>query len=521
MPVKRITRRRRRQKNPSQKQRGGSLPWAVIQHDDRKLSDIDKGLMNRNKHYCQKWGHEYLYTIDGHEDMPPYWRKVFLVKDALATDKYKGVLWLDTDAAIHGMDTDLNSLVEEDKHFYKSPDITPTNKVFCAGVWFVMNTAIGKEIMAKWAEQYDRKAWTNNGKWATSGTWAGTNYEQGSFIEKVVPQYSANMKDYPETFLQALYPVNNPFILHFYFTRDKRQEYLDANKLPMIFSGGRRSRKQRAGTVPPVVFKFDAAGGFGSTVNVLLTAYNYAKEKGAKFYLNNADWHGSLTRWPTIFKSLEYYDPAKHGVAGELLGYPTFTGMKPYPLKQYGEAIKEIFIFQDHIVKGADDFIKTMGGPYTSIYVRRGDKVHGCAHAQREMELIPMSNLLDALHIKDDGIRLFVMSDDYAVVEETKAHLPNSQIFTLTPPENKGISQDQIFSMSPEEKLNHVNELFTSMLIFWKAEKGLADNRSNMGRLLKMGSIDKVQLYPGSPHLDTLTIDTPVNPSWRELGQMG
>jgi hypothetical protein len=238
------------QKGRTRRHRGGSQKWAIVQYDDRKLTDVDKEMMNRNNHYAHKWGHEYIFKKDGYEGISPYWRKVFLVKDILGSDKYGGIVWLDTDATIYKMDTDLNSLLEEGKHFYKSTDNTPGNKGFCAGVWFVLNTPIGKEIISKWAEKYNGDKWRKNNTnlkrpWKTNGEWAGQNYEQGSFIDNILPVYGQSMKNYSDKFLQGLEPSEDTFILHFYFMKDKRKDFVDKHPLPMILSvGGRRTRKR-------------------------------------------------------------------------------------------------------------------------------------------------------------------------------------------------------------------------------------------------------------------------------------
>jgi len=228
--------------------RGGSHQWAIIQYDDRKLTDVDKGLINRVAHYAKKWGHEHILKTSGYEDISPYWRKVFLAKDILNTGNYKGVVWLDTDATVYNMDKDLNSLIEEGKHFYKSADNTPGNKRFCAGVWFVLNTDIGKEILSKWTEGYKPDKWkkNGNGKWKGDGEWAGTSFEQGSFMETILPTYENSLKHYDDTFLQALEPRPDAFILHFYFTKDNRAGFLEKHPLPMMISvGGRKTRKRR------------------------------------------------------------------------------------------------------------------------------------------------------------------------------------------------------------------------------------------------------------------------------------
>ena len=527
-------------KRRTRRHRGGdsNTKWAIVQYDDRPLKDVDKGLMNRNNHYAKKWNHDYIFKKDGYEDMPPYWRKVFLVKDILESGKYRGALWLDTDAMVYNMETDLNTLVEEGKHFYKSRDATPQNGGFCAGVWFVLNTPTGKEILSKWAEKYNPSVWVKNknrpgvpsknqeNPWRTNGIWAGSNYEQGSFIQHIIPTYNNVLKEYPDNYLQSTDPHKDAFILHFYFTLGLREVVLKENPLPMILSigGGRKRkrvtrRKQRGGKPPPVVFHFGAICGFGSLVNVMIQAYIYAKEEGRDFYLHDSTWDGGpMSRWHDGFKTLTTYNPDEHGTERHECGHPKYGEMKEYSLSKFNEAVKELFVFNDDIAAKAKEFTDSIGGPYTSVYIRRGDKITGCKSAAPEMELIRTPELLKVFAIPDDGRKIFVMSDDYTVIEELQKELPSCKMFTLIPETNRGLTQDMIRGFKPEERKAQLDEFLISMQVFLNGEKAWADNRSNLGRLLKIANVDKVNLYPISEHSKSLTGDTPIWPSWRELG---
>ena len=476
------------------------------------------GLMNRNKYYAKKWGHEHIFVDSGYEDVAPYWRKVFLVKDILESNKYKGVLWLDTDAAVYKMDIDLNTLLEEGKHFYKSRDATPGNKGFCAGVWFVLNSPTGKEIMSKWAGNYNPNVWKKNifGRWKTKGEWAGPNYEQGSFIKHIIPAYKASLKEYHHTYLQALEPGNDTFILHFYFTKDKRRNFLNRNPLPI--SGG-RTRRQRGGKPPALVFVFSGSAGFGSVTNVMIHAIQEAKDAGRDFYLKDANWDGgSLVKWHDGFKTLTVYNRDTHG-EGEEVGHPRFHGIKPHTFSQLSNIVKEILVPTDTLAQKAKEFTESIGGPYISLYVRRGDKVNGCGVAPKEMDLISTADLLKEFKVRDDGRRIFIMTDDYTVVDEVKKELPSCKVFTLTPETNRGLALNAIIGFDPEKRKKHSDELVVSIQVFLNGEKGWSDNRSNMGRLLKLAGADKVHLYPASAHLNQLNGDTLVWPSWKELGQ--
>jgi hypothetical protein len=217
--------------NATRKNRAKKLPLAIVQYDDRELSKIDQDLMARNQAYCKKHGYEYIFVSEGYDNLPPYWRKTQLVKDLLFTDKYSGILWLDTDACVFDMDRKLSTIELAKYYFYFSKDMHGSK--FCAGVWMVKNSRIGKEIMTKWIDAYNPESWRNkNGVWRTNNTWAGPMYEQGAFEKHILPHYIKYMKEYPHTMLQSI-DWNNPdtFILHFYYIKATRKNFLNRNPL--------------------------------------------------------------------------------------------------------------------------------------------------------------------------------------------------------------------------------------------------------------------------------------------------
>lgn len=281
-----------------------------------------------------------------------------------------------------------------------------------------------------------------------------------------------------------------------------------------------RRRKQWGGKPPAYVFRFGGNAGFGSVVNVMIHAIQYAKEQGRDFYLKDEIWNGGpLSRWHEAFKTLTTYDPEKHGHEKNDGAHPKYDGMRGYSLSELHGVVKDILVLNDDLAKKAKDFTESIGGPYTSIYVRRGDKVNGCAVAPKEMEPMPADELLKECEMKDDGRKLFIMSDDYTVVDELRKALPSCKIFTLTPDTNRGLAQDIVGKFTPEERKKQSDELVTSMQVFLNGEKAYADNRSNLGRLLKVAKPDTVHLYPVTEHSKALKPETPIWPSWRELGK--
>ena len=216
----------------TRKNKGKKHRWAVVQYDDRVLTEVELEFIYRNSVYCDKHGYDYIFVSEGYEKLPPYWRKTQLVKDLLMKDKYKGILWLDTDACIFDMDRKLSTLELANYDFYFSKDMHGSK--FCAGVWMVKNTRIGKEIMTKWMDAYDPESWRKkNGKWHTENTWAGPMYEQGAFEKQILPEYIEHMKEYPHTMFQSTDWTNpRTFILHFYFKiKDSCKKFLNANPL--------------------------------------------------------------------------------------------------------------------------------------------------------------------------------------------------------------------------------------------------------------------------------------------------
>lgn len=252
----------------------------------------------------------------------------------------------------------------------------------------------------------------------------------------------------------------------------------------------------------------------------MIHAIKYAKDQGRDFYLRDEDWgDGPMKRWHDVYKTLTTYDPKKHGEEKNDGGHPRYDGMRGYALSELTPIVKDILVLKDDLAKKASDFTHSIGGPYTSVYVRRGDKVNGCAIAPKEMEIMPADQLLKECELKDDGRKLFIMSDDYSVVDELKKALPSCKIFTLIPETNRGLAQDMMSRFTPEERKAQSEELVTSIQVFLNGEKAYSDNRSNMGRLLKVAKPDTVYLYPVTDHSKGLKPDTPIWPSWRELGK--
>ena len=270
----------------------------------------------------------------------------------------------------------------------------------------------------------------------------------------------------------------------------------------------RRNKRQRGGGGSTVVFSLTSNAGFGSVLGFLAQCYIYAKEKGYSFVVKDDGWQYTYKRgWHDYFKSLQDYDSSASYGHQENYKHASVDGVPKYTLGKFNEAMKEIFLLNDDLMARAQSFIDGIGGPYVSIYVRRGDKITGTF---KEMEAMDMKTLIDGTGIQDGNV--FVMTDDYAVVDEVKKLLPACKIFTMTEEASRGADADALRNNAPDQRKKHAEELFTSIEVFNRGDKGWADNRSNVGRLLKIRNPDKIILYPFDDSSKNIPLDKEVDP---------
>lgn len=177
----------------------------VIQADDRRRTADHRALhafMDKTRRVCELDRDFLCYrraTASEFADVPPYWRKVFLIGQAMTTvdngqvDAVDWILWIDSDAWIHDAkalrrllrrhhdDVRTTMIIGPDPPMWPSP--------FNAGVFAVRNDRHGLRLIREWMRLYDPSTWTldRGGKWTSSGPWAGETYEQGAFWKRLMP----------------------------------------------------------------------------------------------------------------------------------------------------------------------------------------------------------------------------------------------------------------------------------------------------------------------------------------------
>lgn len=200
--------------------------YALVQYEDRNFNDY-KYLIKQNKKYAKYHSIDHIFLKSGYDEYPPWWRKVFLVKELLK--KYEAIIWVDSDAAIVGPYHFKDLL--DDKHFVLSPNppmldsesLSMFSAPFCAGIWAVKNSPEGFTIMDRWSSLYNKDFWqkTDNNWKHKKGIYGGIAYEQGSF-EMGVWRYDNYFKfllNLPSRILNYL-PRKNEFVKGFQCPKD-------------------------------------------------------------------------------------------------------------------------------------------------------------------------------------------------------------------------------------------------------------------------------------------------------------
>ena len=181
----------------------------VLQIEDRNDPVLNK-FMKSNEIICKSNDMEYVFLKKSSELVPPYWAKVFEIKKLMDKNKYVDyILWVDSDAFFINFTKERFSKFLEkynDYSFIGTPDMPPWTGKFNAGVFIIKNNKIGNEMINKWITYYHKDVWNYNkttDKWKTDATWAGDEYEQGSFSTHILtnPKFSNDIIMVPYYYL--------------------------------------------------------------------------------------------------------------------------------------------------------------------------------------------------------------------------------------------------------------------------------------------------------------------------------
>ena len=248
--------------------------------------------------------------------------------------------------------------------------------------------------------------------------------------------------------------------------------------------------------MPDPVFYLSMESGFFSMIFRLCTAYLHA---GPRLGVDTSRWqHG---RWSWYFQSL-----SERQITVDT-PYYTMSSLQPYLLNwtlgDYRRVLHELLRLTPVLRKEVQSVLARIGRPYTALFVRRGDKI------VEEAPFIPMDTILSWISYTDDTV-FFVQTDDYTVIEELRALLPNHTIHHTVPPTKRGSYHSRAFAQtvaipwsekSPEDARIETNEMLVGLFVCLAAEQCWTDDTSNVGRFLKLYD-DRVRVYPNDYSVD-------------------
>lgn len=198
-------------------------PICIVQFDSRDLGRRYSLYAANNEAVCHSSSVPCTYifsngngTSFGTDVYPTYWGKVLAVQTAIHEADCGVAFWIDMDAVITSADVAKLELAMDGRAMLVSADpYWVVNTSFNAGVWGVRNNEDGRMLINLWTSLYNSSKWmkgvdiTGAPQWtcsdnplsegAESCVWAGADYEQGAFEQKILPMYGPASNDHKIT----------------------------------------------------------------------------------------------------------------------------------------------------------------------------------------------------------------------------------------------------------------------------------------------------------------------------------
>lgn len=199
----------------------------VIQYETRRDRAL-RLLMKYTEDYCHLHGYTYFCPQEPYS-LPTYWVKVHLLQTVLKSVPVSEdlcVAWMDSDAVFVNPDLRIETILQKSgRDFVTSLDPGSTTQMN-AGVFFLRRTPQTQQLVDDWMACYNPARWTRDGeKWTTTGRWAGPDYEQGAFNERILPKYRHLIALEPEkrfACYEATYNASETDICHFMYTHKRK-----------------------------------------------------------------------------------------------------------------------------------------------------------------------------------------------------------------------------------------------------------------------------------------------------------
>lgn len=146
------------------------------------------------------------------------------------------------------------------------------------------------------------------------------------------------------------------------------------------------------------------------------------------------------------------------------------------------EIVDMIYVFNAPTKAKISSMTEKVGLPdsYIGLHIRGGDK-------SVEADTVAYSEYMDLAKRKGLGIKdVFVLTDDYTVIEGLRRDYKDCRFYTLTKESERGYYHDDFVKKSKEEKSNDLIKLFASIEILRKSKVFVGTFSSNPGMFIGM-----------------------------------
>jgi hypothetical protein len=268
-----------------------------------------------------------------------------------------------------------------------------------------------------------------------------------------------------------------------------------------------RYRHVNAGYGDPLVYELTQRG-FFSEVNNALNAVLFGAVTGRRVSITESKSGG--WRWTDLFEQSPALLQIGIGDADPewVLSDPkqqNFRGMR-WQVRQWHRFGRPVLCWRLRLVgsvfstkrrlarvfccpSGAEPQLDALTRPFAAFHVRRGDKLGYVRHERHwvEGEKAPLTRYLDRLAREAPGLkRVFIMTDDYTVMEEFRHLAPDISFETLCEPGQRGHYEAAFNALTREHKLARLRLLVGETRIAARSSVFSGCFKSNVSRFVAL-----------------------------------
>ena len=150
----------------------------IVSYDNRPNLDFVKIHVDNVSTYCSRWNIDYKFLTECRHNT--YFCKIYMVLEALQTNLYDYVVWMDTDIIIIKPEIDLNMIINTyDSDIYIGTELLHTS--LCSGFFIIKNSSIGCKLLEDCILLFNKQRQIcMNPFGQLNGRWGGICYEQGT-----------------------------------------------------------------------------------------------------------------------------------------------------------------------------------------------------------------------------------------------------------------------------------------------------------------------------------------------------